>query len=165
MSPGLFRTLGTPLIAGRDFTWADIHGERLVAIVSESMAREMWGQVSSALGKRIRVGRVGAWNEIIGVVGDVYDSGVDRKAPPIVYWRAGVQRGPVYAGDYVPRATTLAIRSKPARSDDLVSEVSKAVWAVNPNLPLARVRHAEGIHDRCFPRCCEADVLEKLDTR
>ena len=60
-----------------------------VAIVSNNLARELWGQPPAALGKQIRIGRVGALTEIIGVAGDIYDSGVDQPPPAIVYWRAG----------------------------------------------------------------------------
>jgi predicted permease len=42
VAPGLFGTLGTPLLAGRDFTWTDISNNRQVAVVSANMAREMW---------------------------------------------------------------------------------------------------------------------------
>jgi predicted permease len=152
VAPGLFRTLGTPLLAGRDFTWADIYDNRQVAVVSENMAREMWSEPSGALGKRIRMGRAGAWNEIIGVVGDVHDSGVHQKAPTIVYWRAGVQRGPGIAGGFVPRAVTFAIRSERAGTDDLVTQISKAVWAVNPTLPLARVQTLSDVYNQSMSR-------------
>jgi len=84
------------------FHMADLYDNREVAIVSENMAREMWGTPSNALGKRIRVGRVGVLNEIIGVVGDVYDSGAHQKAPTIVYWRAGLQRGPDVSNNFLP---------------------------------------------------------------
>jgi putative ABC transport system permease protein len=59
ISPGLFAALGTQLIAGRDFTWNDVFSQRRVAIVSENMARENWGEPRHALGKRIRIGRDG----------------------------------------------------------------------------------------------------------
>src|SRR5262249_18928324 len=59
VSPGLFKTQGTPLLAGRDFTWTDIYERRPVALVSEKLARETWGEVGAALGKRIRIGIVG----------------------------------------------------------------------------------------------------------
>ena len=140
VTPGLFKTLGVPLIAGRDFTWADIADRRRVVVVSNSLARELWGQPSSALGKRIRVGRVGPLNEIVGVVGDVYDSGVDQAPPAIVYWRAGVQDGFGPVRSFIPRETTFAIRSSQAGSDALLKELSRAVWAVNQDLPLARVQ-------------------------
>jgi predicted permease len=152
ISPGLFRTLGTPLLAGRDFTWTDIYDNRQVAVVSENMAREMWGAPPDALGKRIRVGRVGPWNEIIGVVGDVYDSGVHQKAPTIVYWRAGVKRHPGVSGPFVPRSVTFAIRSERARTADLAMRISKALWAVNPNLPLARVQTLAEVYSQSMSR-------------
>jgi len=152
ISPGLFSTLGTPLLAGRDFTWTDIYDNRQVAVVSQNMAREMWGAPSDALGKRIRVGRVGPWNEIIGVVGDVYDSGVHQKAPTIVYWRAGVQRFPGAAGLFVPRSVTFAIRSARAGTDDLAMRISRAVWAVNPSLPLGRVQTLADVYSQSMSR-------------
>jgi putative ABC transport system permease protein len=156
VSPGFFRTLGTPLLAGRDFTWTDIYDNRQVAVISENLAREMWGAPSDALGKRIRVGGVGAWHEIIGVVGDVYDSGVDQKAPTIVYWRAGVQRGvqigPGIFTTFVPRAVTFAIRSGRAGTDELAMRISKAVWAVNANLPLARVQTLAEVYSQSMSR-------------
>ena len=152
VSPGFFRTLGTPLLAGRDFTWTDIDDNRLVAIVSENLAREMWGASSNALGKRIRVGRVGVWNEIVGVVGDVYDSGAHQKAPTIVYWRAGVQPTPGASSRFVPRAMTFAIRTGRAGTDDVVMRISKAVWAVNPNLPLARVETLADVYSESMSR-------------
>jgi len=152
ISPGLFRTVGTPLLAGRDFTWTDIHDNRQVAIVSENMARELWGAPSDALGKRIRVGQVGPWNEIIGVVGDVYDSGVHQKAPTIVYWRAGAQRHSGVSGTFVPRSVTFAIRSERAGTADLATQISEAVWAVNPNLPLARVQTLAEVYSQSMSR-------------
>ena len=152
VSPGLFRTLGTPVLAGRDFTWSDIYDQRPVAVVSENMAREMWGAPSDALGKRIHMGAVGDWHEIIGVVGDVYDSGVHQKAPAIVYWRAGVQRLSGASGPFVPRAATFAIRSERAGTDDLAMRISEAVWAINPSLPLARVQTLAEVYSQSMSR-------------
>jgi predicted lysophospholipase L1 biosynthesis ABC-type transport system permease subunit len=116
------------------------------------MARELWGAPSDALGKRIRVGQVGPWNEIIGVVGDVYDSGVHQKAPTIVYWRAGAQRHSGVSGTFVPRSVTFAIRSERAGTADLATQISEAVWAVNPNLPLARVQTLAEVYSQSMSR-------------
>src|SRR5262245_52055995 len=41
-APGAFHTLGTPMLAGREFTWDEIHQSRRVAIISENFAREYW---------------------------------------------------------------------------------------------------------------------------
>ena len=146
VAPGYFATLGTPLLAGRDFTWQDIDDTRRVAIVSENLAREMWGDPASALGKHLRPGMVGPWAEIIGVAEDVYDSGVRQQAPAIVYWRAGVQRGPAPANEFVPRSMAFAIRSTRTGSEDFVKQISSAVWSVNKNLPLARIQTLSEIY-------------------
>src|SRR3984893_15288663 len=86
VSPGLLATLRTPLVAGRDLTWTDTYKKIPVALVSESIAREYWQDPSAALGHRIRVGTTDDWREIVGVVGDVYDDGVNQKPSTCVYW-------------------------------------------------------------------------------
>lgn len=48
VAPGYFKTLGTPLVAGRDLTWSDIYNKIPVVIVSEKLAREYWHEPSSA---------------------------------------------------------------------------------------------------------------------
>jgi predicted permease len=68
VSPNYFATLGIRLVEGREFTEADTAGRPEVVIVNEAIARAYWPN-DSALGKRI--GTPGAWQEIIGVVGDV----------------------------------------------------------------------------------------------
>src|SRR5690242_2381485 len=86
ITPGFFQTTGTALVAGRDFTWTDLYDKRHVAIVSENMAREMWGSPRAALGKQIREGMKDPWREIIGVAADVRDDGVQKPPPSLVYW-------------------------------------------------------------------------------
>jgi len=152
VAPGLFKTLGIPLIAGRDFTWVDVFERRRVVVVSNSMARELWGEPWAAIGKRVRIGRVGALNEIVGVVGDIYDSGVDQAPPAIVYWRAGIQDGFGPLRSFIPRQTTFAIRSRQAGSDALLRQLSRAVWAVNADLPLARVQTLGETYNKSMAR-------------
>ena len=82
ISPGFFSTLGTHLIAGRDITWTDTYQKLPVAIISEKFAREYWHDANGALGKRIRVACNDDWREIVGVVQDIYDDGVDQPSPP-----------------------------------------------------------------------------------
>ena len=48
-APGYFKTMGTRIIAGRDFTWTDLYEKRHVAMVSENLARELWGDPRAAL--------------------------------------------------------------------------------------------------------------------
>ena len=160
VSPGFFATLGIPLIAGRDFTWTDVFDRRLVVIVSASMARALWGEASSAIGKRVRVGRVGPWNEVIGVAGDVHDSGVDRDPPAIVYFRAGVLGALTATGPaFIPRDATFAIRSSRTGTDAFIAQIARAIWATNPNLPLARVQTMGEIYARSMARASFALVM------
>jgi predicted permease len=138
VAPGSFKTLGTPLVAGRDFTWGDIYNKVPLAIISEKLARENWHDPLLALGKQIRANAADDWREVVGVVKDVYDDGVDREAPSSVYW-------PILAAHFtgtdldVRRYVTYSIRSRRTGSESFMSEVRRAVWSVDPNLPLADV--------------------------
>jgi predicted permease len=151
VSPGLLRAMGNTLVAGRDFTWTDIYDKRPVAMVSENLAREMWGDPSAALGKQIRENPRHPWREIVGVVGDERDEGIDKKAPAIAIWP--MQMTAFGANDtYVQRTMTYVVRSSRAGSSRFVEEVSRAVWSVNPNLPLATVRTLQEIVSRSLAR-------------
>jgi predicted permease len=138
ISPGFFATLGTPLIAGRDLTWTDIYAKVPVAIISENFAREYWQSPAGALGKRIRVSSGDDWREIIGVVGDMHDDGVDKPPPTSVYWPIMMNH---FAGQklMVRRGIALAIRSPRAGSEAFMKEIQQAVWSIDPDLPLATV--------------------------
>ncbi len=142
ISPGFLATLGTPLIAGRDLTWADTYKKLPVAIVSENFAREYWHSAANALGKQIRASNTDDWHEIVGVVGDVHDDGVSKAAPTSVYWPIMMDR---FEGqkEVVRRDMGLAIRSPRAGSEAFLRDVQQAVWSINPNLPLSDV-HTEG---------------------
>jgi predicted permease len=151
VSPGLFQTLRTPFIVGRDFTWTEIDNDRDVAVVSENLARETWGTPSAALGKRIRGGgTVNPWCEIIGVVGDIYDNGLNQQAAAIVYWPARLKFGGT--PDRIRRSVSLAIRSDRTGTESFLNQIREAVWAVNVNLPLAQVRTMGEIYDQSMAR-------------
>jgi predicted permease len=136
IAPGYLGTMGTPLIAGRDLTWAETYQKRPVAIISENLAKELWRNPSLALGKQIRVGSTDDWREVIGVVRDVHDDGVNTAAPPTVYW-------PVFQDHFegqkemVRRSVAFVIRSPRAGSSAFMKEVQQTVWSVDSNLPLA----------------------------
>jgi predicted permease len=158
ISPGLFGTLGNPVLAGRDFTWTDIFEKRPVAIVSENLAREYWRDPAAALGKRIRESPKGTWREIVGVVGNERDDGADRKAPAVVYW-------PLLVKDFwqfptrVQRWVAVAVRSSRTGSAAFEKEVHQAIWSVNPELPVANIRTLRQIYDRSMARTSFALVM------
>jgi predicted permease len=136
VSPGFFSTMGTPLVAGRDLTWAETYQKRPIALVSENLARELWGEPANALGKHIRVANTDDWREIIGVAKDVFYDGVSQKAPATVYWPAFMDK---FEGqpETVRRGVSFVIRSPRAGSSAFMSQVQQAVWSINGDLPLA----------------------------
>ncbi|HYK59392.1 MAG TPA: ABC transporter permease [Bryobacteraceae bacterium] len=153
VSPGSFQTLGTAFIAGRDFTWTDIYDNREVAVISERMAKETWGSVQAALGKRIRENSPGdPWREVIGVVSDVYDNGVHLPAPAIVYWPARWQAVRVGIPNFVPRSVVFAVRTERAGTESFLKELQQAVWSVNSSLPLAQVQTLGAVYSRSMAR-------------
>lgn len=149
--PGFFATEGTPLVAGRDFTWTDVYQKLPVAIISENFAREYWNTPANALGKRIRVASTDDWREIVGVAANVYSDGVTKAPPSAVYWptmRVNFEGQAHIVENYVG----FGIRSPRAGSQAFLKEVREAVWSVNPNLPLSRVETLAYYYNRSMAR-------------
>jgi putative ABC transport system permease protein len=145
VAPGFFQTMGTRLIAGRDFTWTDVYEMRNACLISENMARELWHDPSAALGKRVREGMKDSWREIVGVVEDVRHDGADQKAPSTVYWPILMTN---FWGNptFVERGVVFAVRSSRAGSESLLQQARQAVWSVDSGLPIARERTMEQIY-------------------
>jgi putative ABC transport system permease protein len=145
VAPGFFQTIGTRLIAGRDYTWTDIQDKRNVVLISENLAREFWRDPSAALGKRIREGMKDDWREIIGVVQNIHDNGADQKPPATVYWPVMLKN--IYGEPIiVQRRAVFAVRSTRAGSESFIKEIRQAIWSVNANLPLTGVRTMEEVY-------------------
>ena len=135
---GYFAAMGNHVVAGRDLTWRDAHTSAPVALISDNMAREYWQEPARAVGRRIRRSPQTPWVEIVGVVGNDRQDGATQPSPTTVYW-------PIMAGNFdgqifVQRSLAYAIRSSRLQSTGFLPEVQRAVWSINPNLPLARVR-------------------------
>jgi predicted permease len=151
VSPGFFSALGTPIVAGRDFTWDDNYNKLPVGIISEGFAREYWQTPANALGKRIRVTTKDDWREIVGVVADMHDDGVSEPAPTSVYWPVLMSH---FEGDDLrtQRFLTYAIRSPRAGSQAFMKEIQTAVWSTDSDLPLADARTLGYLYTRSMAR-------------
>jgi predicted permease len=152
ISPGFLQTAGTRLIAGREFTWSDVYGLRPAVMISENLARELWGTPSAALGKQLREFSSMPWHEVIGVIQDVREKGVQEKAPEIVYWPPMME---YLFGRKAPdtvRTETFVIRSERAGTEAFLNEIRQAVWSVNSKLPLASVRTMQEVYDKSVAR-------------
>jgi predicted permease len=132
---GYFRTMGIPLLAGRDFTARDGAGAPKVAIVSERIARGYFqGGPGEALGRRVRIGGQGEWLTVVGVVADIRQQGLDRNVQPMIYAPFQQERGGlVRFVSFVARTTTPAsvaegIRAEIRRSaPDLPIEITRTM--------------------------------------
>jgi putative ABC transport system permease protein len=154
IAPGYFRTMGTRVIAGRDFAWTDLYQKRRVAIVSENLAREWWGVPGAALGKRIREsGAAAPWREIVGVVENVYDDGVHVKPPEFAYWPALMDRY-IWGGEngFAVVSGMFAIRSNRAGTEGFLAEAQQAIWSVNGRQPVFLVTTLKALYDQSMAR-------------
>jgi predicted permease len=152
VSPGYFHAAGTRIVAGRDFTWAEVYNLRPIGIVSESLARELWGSPRAAIGKHFREWDSMPWHEVVGVVQNVRENGVDQVSPATVYWPSMMNDlfGP---GSFDARRTVyFALRTPRAGMQSLVSDMQQAVWSVNSNLPVADVSTMQEIYSDSMAR-------------
>ena len=121
IGPGYFRTLGVPLLAGRELEPADTLGAPKVTIVNEAFARK-FGLGRNAVGKRMQLGEGGENDiEIVGLAADSKYSEVKEAAPPVFFtpWRQNETVGAVNfylrtAND--PAAVLGAVRDRAARA-------------------------------------------------
>jgi predicted permease len=152
ISPGYFRTAGTRLVAGRDFTWAEIYNLRPIGIVSEGLARELWGSPQAAIGKRYQEFTGTPWHEVVGVVEDVRENGVDQVSPATVYWPSLNGDSPIPEMRGAWRTVYFAIRTPRAGTQTFINEMQQAVWGVNANLPVADVSTLQDIYAESMAR-------------
>ena len=153
-SPDFFSTLGTPLLAGRDFEWADTYEQRPVAIISANIATARWGSPAAAIGHTLSRGGAAPKSTIIGVVGDIHHNGVDRRAPETVYLTQAE-----FVAQYASRIVFYFVRSERAGTPGFVEELQAAVWAVNAELPLGSVEPLGAVYERSMARTSLTLVL------
>ena len=144
---GYFETMGNPIIAGRGIAWNDVDNLTPVVVISENLAREYWkDDFRNALGKRVRQNDKAPWREIVGIVGNDRQDGATQPAPPTVYWPMAIK---AFWGteNFVQRSLGYAIRTSRLQDPSFLKDVQQAVWSVNANLPLARVRTLQQLYN------------------
>jgi predicted permease len=83
---GYFKTMGIPVLAGREFTASDTAAAPKVAIVSERVVREYFpGGAREALGQRVRIWGNSDWLTVVGVVADIRQRGLTQDIQPMIY--------------------------------------------------------------------------------
>jgi len=152
VSPGYFHTAGTRIVAGREFTWAEVYNLKPIGIVSESLARELWGSPRAAIGQHFREFDGMPWHEVVGVAQDVRENGVDQVAPATVYWPSLMGYATASKKPGAWRTVYFAIRSNRAGTQAFINEMQQAVWSVNANLPVAEVSTMQDIYGDSMAR-------------
>jgi predicted permease len=133
-SPDYFQTMGIPLLAGRAFGEMDRAPGPQVAIVNQSFARHFLGG-ADAVGRRVTLDQGEHWAQIVGVVADVKQHGLEREPGDEMY--------APYA--FAPfRDVRLIVRSR-ARPLDLERSVRAAVKELDPQQPVTEVRTLEQV--------------------
>ena len=137
-----FDTIGIPLKRGRSFTADDRPGATPVLVITETAARQFFPN-EDPIGKRLTLGwgRSGgrrAGGEIVGIIGDIKDSGLAEADTPQAY--LPYRQWPVSAMSVVLKTAV-----RPASVGDAVR---REVHALDPNLPVTNVRTLEQIVSR-----------------
>jgi putative ABC transport system permease protein len=124
---GFFRTMGIPVLRGREFTEADRQDAPRVAVISQLMAQRYWPG-EDPIGARFT-----PWPDtftVVGVVGDVRHSSLRAEALPTFYL-AGAQLG-------TPSALSLVVRTA-REPEPLLSPIRDAIRRVHPRAPITRL--------------------------
>ncbi len=127
-TPGYFQTMHIPLIDGRDFDERDVMKAPDAAIVNQEMVRRYWPD-EDPIGQRLAVGD-GPWRTVVGVVGDVKQSGLDIETRPEMFW-------PYYQ-------TTLSFATFVVRTsgdpEAMTSAVRVAMQEIDRELPVYNIK-------------------------
>jgi putative ABC transport system permease protein len=135
-TPGYFRTLGVPILRGRDFNDHDKADSPRVVIINDTLARKFFAQ-KNPIGARFKEGgtdrRDNPWMEIVGVVGDVKYEGLEVPTAPTYYLP--------FAQAPFRQMSLVVSTSLPAAS--VVASIREEVRALDPEVPVAKISTAE----------------------
>jgi len=134
-SDDMFRALGTPMLAGRDFNSTDREDGLPVVIVNRSMAKWLWPG-ARAVGKRIHLGgprSTAPWMTVIGVAADLRRYALtDTTRPEMIV--------PYTQKPYPSFATLQFVARSELAAAALVPQIQRAIARVDPAVPVSRVR-------------------------
>jgi predicted permease len=125
ISPNHFRTLGAPLVRGREFNAQDTADAPRVVIVNEAMARRYWPN-EDAIGKRLKYGNLDRFAEVVGVVRNTRDKGLIVDPRPAIYIPLQQQ----YMGDL-----TLHVRTASEKAS-MLAALRREAQALDAQLPV-----------------------------
>lgn len=154
---GYFDAFGIKAARGRVFSSRDSYGAPLVVIINEAAVKKFWPN-ENPLGQRIHIGppfvpELGdpTPREIVGIVPDVREVGLEEEAPPIVY--VPLEQVPATVLGMVLRLAPVSLVVKSEREvPNLAASVQKEIWAVDAAQPVNDVRLMEEVVSRSLGR-------------
>ncbi len=126
VSPGFFRTMGIPLMTGRDFGDQDVANSPKVVVINEATARVHFGN-ANPLGARVSFrGQRGPWYEIVGVVGDSKYATLGEEEARMVFMPVAQNH---------ETGMTLYVRTS-IPPETVLGSLRREIQALEPNLPV-----------------------------
>jgi len=139
VSPDCFKTLGIPLLAGRDLTERDRKDAPDAVVINQAMAERFFAD-EDPIGKRLQIyPDPTRWREIVGVIGNVKLKGLDADINPAIYLPL-----PQNVYPNAMRGGFLAVRTD-ADTHSLVAAIRNELKTVDSGVPIAQVRTMEEI--------------------
>jgi len=134
VSPSYFEALHIPILTGRGFVQTDRPGNPVVAIVNRSAAKHLWGE-HDPVGTRFSGDEGKTWTQIVGVVGDIKQYGLDKDVADEIY--VPMAQFPMMQASLVIKTTVEPM--------SIARGVIELLHAVDPNQPAARVQSLEQV--------------------
>ncbi len=149
VSAEYFRALSIPVLRGRGFDLRDVAGATPVVVINDAMAKKFWKD-GDPIHQRITIGKgLGPefddpTREIVGIVGNVKENGLDQDTPPVMYLPApqisdGLTR---LANSVIPASWIVKTVGTPT---GLTAQIQKEFLAVDAQLPMSRIRTMEQV--------------------
>ena len=136
ISPGYPRTLGVPLLAGRELRDDDRAGTTRVALVDAAAARQLWPGRQDVLGQRVKFVYLQEWITVVGVVGNVRRDSLSAEPRPTLYLPL--------AQHFAPATMRLVVRGD-ADAAVLAPALRAVLRDLDPAVPLGSLRSLDGL--------------------
>jgi putative ABC transport system permease protein len=132
ISPGYLQVLGIPLLSGRNFDRRDRPESAKVAILTQSVAQRHWHN-QDPVGRRVSFDNGKTWTQIVGVIGDVHEHGLEAPVNDLIY---------VPFAQYPQTGPALMARTQ-GDPMAIARTVVQRLYEVDPNQPAGRIESLE----------------------
>ncbi len=138
MSPGYLEAAGTQLVRGRDVSWHDTAKTSHVAVVNQTFARKMWGEMP-AIGQHFLVS--GNLTEVVGVAEDGKYHDLEEPPQPVIYLALSQSE---------PSDTVFVVRSRRSPRE-MTAALERALQGIEPNVPITVQNWSDALASELFP--------------